>query len=78
MATTWFDLGAGLGEGAEAAEGIQDQLVGLGGLWTLAAGTAVKAGLEVKKARKDQIRHLPSKPSGKARVGGGESVLTPT
>ena len=53
MATTWFVLGAVLGEGAETAEGIQNQLVGLGGLGALAAGTAVEAGLAVKKARKD-------------------------
>ena len=53
MTTTWFVLGAVLGEEAEAAEGIQNQLVGLGGLGTLAAGTAVEAGLAVKKARKD-------------------------
>ena len=40
-----------LGQGAEAAEEMQNQLVGLGGLVALAAGTAVEAGLAVKKAR---------------------------
>ena len=51
LATTWFVLGAVLGQGAEAAEEMQNQLVGLGGLVALAAGTAVEAGLAVKKAR---------------------------
>ena len=50
---SWFVLGTVLGEGAETAEGIQNQLVGLGGLGALAAGTAVEAGLAVKKALKD-------------------------
>ena len=48
--TTWFVLGAVLGQDAEAAEELQNQLVGLRGLVALAAGTAVKAGLAVKKA----------------------------
>ena len=51
LATTWFVLGAVLGQDAGAAEEIQNQLVGLGGLVALAAGTAVEAGLAVKKAR---------------------------
>ena len=51
LATTWFVLGAVLGQGAEATEEVQNQLVGLGGLVALAAGTAVEAGLAVKKAR---------------------------
>ena len=51
LATTWFVLGAILGQGVEAAGEMQNQLVGLGGLVALAAGTAVEAGLAVKKAR---------------------------
>ena len=51
LATTWFILGAVLGQDAGAAEELQNQLVGLGGLVALAAGTAVEAGLAVKKAR---------------------------
>ena len=51
LATTWFILGAVLGQGAEAADEMQNQLVELGGLVALAAGTAVEAGLAVKKAR---------------------------
>ena len=51
LATTWFVLGAVLGQDAGAAEELQNQLVGLGGLVSLAAGTAVEAGLAVKKAR---------------------------
>ena len=47
LATTWFVLG----QGANAAEEVQNQLVGLGGLVALAAGTAVEAGLAMKKAR---------------------------
>ena len=51
LATTWFVLGAVLGQDAGAAEDLQNQLVGLGGLVTLAAGKAVEAGLAAKKAR---------------------------
>ena len=51
LATTWFFLGAVLGQDAEAAEELQNQLIGLGGLVVLAAGTAAEAGLAVKKAR---------------------------
>ena len=51
LATTWFALGAVLGQDVGAAEELQNQLVGLGGLVALAAGTAVEAGLAVKKAR---------------------------
>ena len=51
LATTWFVLGAVLGQGAESGEELQDQLVGLFGLVALAAGTAVEAGLAVKKSR---------------------------
>ena len=52
MATTWFVIGAVLGQGAEAAEELQNQIIGLGGLVALAAGTAIEAGLTVKRARK--------------------------
>ena len=51
LATTWFALGAVLGQGAEGAEEIQNQLIGLLGLVALAAGTAVEAGLAAKKSR---------------------------
>ena len=51
LATTWFVLGAVLGQGSEGAEEMQNQLVGLGGLVALAAGTAIEAGLAVKKSR---------------------------
>ena len=51
LATTWFVLGAVLGQDAGASEELQNQLVGLGGLVALAAGTAVETGLAVKKAR---------------------------
>ena len=51
LATTWFVLGAVLGQGAEGAEEMQNQLVGLGGLVALAAGTAIEAGMAVKKSR---------------------------
>ena len=51
LATTWFVLGAVLGQRAEAPDKLQNQLIGLAGLVTLAAGTAVEAGLAVKKAR---------------------------
>ena len=47
LATTWLVLG----QDAGAAEELQNQLIGLGGLVALAAGTAVEAGLSVKKAR---------------------------
>ena len=51
LATTWFVLGGVLGRGAEAAEEIQNQLIGLLGLVALAAGTAVEAGLAAKQSR---------------------------
>ena len=51
LATTWFVLGAVLGQDAGASEELQNQLVGLGGLVALAAGTAVEAGLSTKKDR---------------------------
>lgn len=51
LATTWFVLGAVLGQEADVAEEIQNQLIGLLGLVALAAGTAVEAGLAAKKSR---------------------------
>ena len=51
LTTTWFVLGAVLGQDAESAEEIQNQLIGLLGLVALAAGTAVEAGLAAKKSR---------------------------
>ena len=54
LATTWFVLGAVLGQGAEGAQDIQNQLVGLVGFIALAAGTAVEAGLAVKKSREEK------------------------
>ena len=51
LATTWFVLGSVLGQEAEGAEEIQNQLIGLLGLVALAAGTAVEAGLAAKKSR---------------------------
>ena len=48
---TWFVLGAALGQDAGATEELQNQLIGPEGLVALAAGTAVEAGLKVKKAR---------------------------
>ena len=51
LATTWFVLGAVLGQEADGAEEIQNQLIGLLGLVALAAGTAVEAGLSAKKSR---------------------------
>ena len=54
LATSWFVLGAVLGQGAEDAQDIQNQLVGLVGFIALAAGTAVEAGLAVKKSREEK------------------------
>ena len=51
LATAWFVLGAVLGQGAEDAQDIQNQLVGLVGFIALAAGTAVEGGLPAKKSR---------------------------
>ena len=51
LATSWFVIGALLGQGEQGAEEVQNQLVGLGGLVGLAAGTAVEAGLAAKKSR---------------------------
>ena len=49
LATTLFALGAVLGQDAEAAVELKNQLIGLGGLASLSAGTAIEAGLAVKK-----------------------------
>ena len=51
LTTTWLALGAVLGQGAEAAEQIQNQLIGLLGLVALAIGTAIEAGLAAKQSR---------------------------
>ena len=51
LATSWFVLGAVLGQGAEGVEDIQNQWIGLLGLFALAAATAVEAGLAAKKSR---------------------------
>ena len=51
LATTWIVLGAVLGQDAEAAKELQNQLIGLAGLVALVAGTAVEAGLAAKKSR---------------------------
>ena len=51
LATTWIVPGAVLGQDAEAAKELQNQLIGLAGLVALAAGTAVEAGLAAKKSR---------------------------
>ena len=40
LTTTWFVLGAVLGQDAGTAEELQTQLVGLGGLVAMASGTA--------------------------------------
>ena len=44
LTTSWFILGAILGQDAEAGEELQNQLIGLAGLVALSAGTAVEAG----------------------------------
>ena len=51
LATTWFVLGAVLGQEPDGAVEIQNQLIGLLGLVALAVGTAVEAGLAAKKSR---------------------------
>ena len=50
LATTWFVLGAVLGQDAGRG-GASKPVSWSGGLVTLAAGTAVEAGLAAKKAR---------------------------
>ena len=52
LATAWFVAGAVLGQDAEPAAEVQNQLVGLIGLLLLAGGTATEAGLAVQSARK--------------------------
>ena len=51
VATAWIGAGAVLGGAGEASVMEQNQLVGLGGLLTLAAVTATEAGLAVKRVR---------------------------
>ena len=68
-------LGAVLGEGVEDAKVIQDQLLGLGGLGTLATGIAIKAGLAAKKARKQ--KEPPAKGSGSKTPLGSVALFPP-
>ena len=51
LETMWFILDAALGQRTEAAEELQNQLIGHVGVVALATGAAVKAGLAVKKSR---------------------------
>ncbi|EAQ69693.1 putative conserved membrane protein [Synechococcus sp. RS9909] len=51
LATAWFAAGAALGQNADPAAEVQNQLVGLIGLVLLAAITAAEAGLAVKRVR---------------------------
>lgn len=51
LATAWFAAGAALGQNADPAAEVQNQLVGLIGLVLLAAITATEAGLAVKRVR---------------------------
>ena len=75
LATTWFVLGAVLGQDAGAAEELQNQLVGLGGLVALAAGTAVEAGLAAKKARLvDKAASCPASHTARG-MGAAASLL---
>ena len=50
LATSWVVLGAALGQGAEAAEELQNQIIGLAGLVALSAATTVEAGLALKRS----------------------------
>ena len=51
LATAWFVAGAALGQNAEPAAEIRNQLVGLVGLLLLAGITATEAALAVKRVR---------------------------
>ena len=64
LATSWFVLGAVLGQGAEASEELQNQIIGLAGLVALAAGIAVEAGLAVtsRVQRSDTQPSTPEDP----------------
>ena len=53
VATSWFVLGAVLGQGREATIAGRDQLIGLAGLLLLAAVTMAEAFLAGRKARMD-------------------------
>jgi hypothetical protein len=53
LATTWFVLGAVLGQDAEAPMQTQNQLVGLIGLLLLAVVTSAEAALAVKRVRQE-------------------------
>ena len=53
IATSWFVLGAALGEEAGSPAEQQNQLIGLGGLLLLAGVTMAEAFLKARKARMD-------------------------
>ena len=74
LATTWFVLGAVLGQEAGAAEELQDQLVELGGLVTLAArnGSRGRAGSE--ESSRSGLSHYPIQQKFRRRGYGGRAV----
>ena len=65
LATSWFVLGAVLGQGAEAAEELQNQIIGLAGLDALAGALLSKQAWRQKVAFRGLTR---SPPLLKARI----------
>jgi uncharacterized membrane protein YhaH (DUF805 family) len=59
VTTSWFVLGAVLGQGAEGAAEQQNQLIGLGGLLVVAAVTATEAALAVRRLHKSENAAQP-------------------
>ena len=59
LETMWFILDAALGQRTEAAEELQNQLIGHVGVVALATGAAVRAGFAVKKSRLEICDAVP-------------------
>ncbi len=59
VTSTWFVLGAVLGQGAEGLAEQQNQLIGLGGLLVVAAVTATEAVLAVRGLHKGENADQP-------------------
>ena len=58
LGPNWFVFGAVLGQGTKKAEAPKEQMIGLAGLVSLTAGTAVEAGSAMKRAHaSDEANH---------------------
>ena len=72
-ATTFIAPGAIPRRGAETAEEMNNQLVGLGGLVALAEGTAVEAGLDSEESLSSGVSQLSTQQAIRRKKGHGDT-----